>query len=383
MFFKPKFNLLLDIGSYSISAYAVDPVDGSIRIGMEKAYLGFQDGEWLDPSETIKQIVSDVIEDMLLNVECKIRAIYVGVPGEFTKLSVKEIKQVYTKGRMISDSDLDELYAKGEDATDSEYVTINCSPIKFTLDSARVTMTPLNMYCNEIKGLVSYTGCKKTFFESIDEAFLKKYAKEIKFVPTCWAEAIGLIDECERDSGALICDVGYISMSVMYLRGDGLLDLESRSLGGAFIAYDLQQGLKIPFSAALTLKPMLDFSINYSETDKFVFSDDGKSYSIDAIRATEIARCRLEEVAEEIGYMINRFKHKVPPYIKLYLTGGSLAEMRGAKSIVSNIIGRSVEVLSAGLPQYNRPRFASLEGLYTVQKQDKSRINFKSIFGLF
>lgn len=378
MLFKPKYNILLDIGSYSISAYAVDPVDSSIRMGIEKNYSGYQNGEWLDDVDNIKQIVSNVLDSTLARIDCSVKNIYVGVPSEFTKISVQELRQVYPKGRPITDKDIDTLYDSGNTTADMSYIAINSSPIVFTLDGRR-TDNPVGSFCNEIKVLASYTLCNKGFYDNIKN-MLSRYTKNVKFVPTAWAEAISLISPKVRDSGALICDVGYISTSVAYMRGDGMLDLASLSRGGAFIASDLMTVLKIPFGAALKLKPMIDFSINYQPSDEFVFTHDKREYRVNAELATEIAIARVEDMAQCIKSIIEGFSHKCAPYLKLYLTGGSLGEMRGVKNIISNIVGRSVEILTPNLPQYNRPRFASLDGINFIQRQDRTRVNFKKIF---
>lgn len=378
--FKPKYNILLDVGSYSISAYAVDPIDGSIRMGIEKNYAGYQDGEWLDDVDTIRGIISSVIDSTLMRIDCKVKEIYVGVPSEFTKVSVNESKQSFPKGKAITDKEIDDLYAMGDKNTDAAYVTINCSPVVFKLDGMK-TMRPIGSFCNTISVVASYTLCNKSFFDNI-ESLLTRYTKAIKFVPTAWAEAISLIDGTERDSGALVCDVGYISTSVVHVHGDGVLDMASLSQGGAYITSDLMTVLKIPFNVALKLKPMIDFSIEYGENDNFTIVCDGKEHVINARLAAEIAIARVEDMARRIKNIIAGFTHKCPPYLKLYLTGGSLAEMRGVINIVKNELGFAVEILSPTLPQYNRPRFASLDGIYYIQRQNKGRVNIKSIFGL-
>ena len=166
-----------------------------------------------------------------------------------------------------------------------------------------------------------------------------------------------------RDRYVLLVDCGYITTSVMLIRGDGLLFMNSFSLGGGYITADLSQCLKLSFSVAENLKRKLDLSWRAKPSDTYDIYVNDYVKTIDASMANSITEERINMIGDYIQKCLDRCEYDFPEYIPVYLTGGGLNFTKGAKEVLSRKIGRKVELVSPVLPHTNRPDFSSEIGV--------------------
>ena len=93
---------------------------------------------------------------------------------------------------------------------------------------------------------------------------------------------------------------------------------------------------------------------------------------IRAAEACEIVRARLEYFAEVVASVIA--STDTPTYIPVYLTG--FTSIRGARTVLSAGLGRTVELCAPKVPGFTRPEDSSAISLFTVaetmQKNDRN-----------
>lgn len=357
---------VLDFGSSTITAIIGERgVNGTFRIkGKGYAdYAGFQNGEFLE-SEQVKMAVAFAISNAEMESGLKVYDIYVGVPGEFSTVVCREARVNFGKRKKIGENEIKAFYnAANIFKKHPTHSVINQSPIYFTLDDGKRIINPIGMGSTSLGGFVSFILAENNFLDFVNHILDELQIRKAGFISTCLAEMLYLFDPSIRDRYAILVDCGYITTSVMLGRGDGLLFMNSFSMGGGHIAGDLAQCLKIPFSEAESLKRKIVLSWNASEDDTYEIQ--GKEYisPFSAVAANQIAEDRIDMICSYILKCLARCEFEFPEYIPIYLTGGGLNYIKGIKDVMSRRLGRRVELVQPSIPNISRPDFSSEIGV--------------------
>lgn len=162
-----------------------------------------------------------------------------------------------------------------------------------------------------------------------------------------WAESIHLIDVENRDkNSAVLCNIGYLTTEVSYISGDGLLALNSFSLGGGHIAYDLSYGIKVPYDTACFVKSNIDFNVQEGKGKNIDIRTNNGTETFEQDYINMIACARLEEIVNKINAIIKSYNIEYPKYLKLYLTGRGIADMKGVRSVIAELSGRACDIIN-------------------------------------
>lgn len=357
---------ILDIGSMAITAMVGERgVNGTFRIkGKGEAdYAGFQNGEFLEP-EQVKYAIGLAISNAETVYGSKISEIYVGVPGEFTSVICRDTCINFAKRKKINDNDLKQLYFVGNIyKKHPTHSVINQSPIYFTLDDGRRLIEPRGMVSTKLRGFISYVLAEKNLLDFIDDILAELNIRKIGYISSCLAEMMHLFDPTVRDRYAILVDCGYITTSVMLARGDGLLFLNSFSMGGGYITGDLSQCLKISFAEAESLKRKVVLSWDAKESDTYEVQGKDFISPYSAVATNQIVQDRIDMIAGYIQKCLDRCEFEYPEYIPIYLTGGGMNYIKGVRDYLSRRLGRRVELVAPNLPHISRPDYSSEVGL--------------------
>ncbi len=359
---------ILDIGSSQITVLIGERgVNGTICInGMGVCdYDGFAQGEWLDP-EHLPHALAHAINSAQSNSGVKINHIYVGVPGEFTSVVCKEAGLVLGRRRKVTDTDVFNLMNAGDNFDEQYYEVINIQPIYYSLDNDRRTVQPVGVKSSKLGGILSYVLAETSFTAYIRKILNDFEIQSVDFVSSVLAESLLLFDEEERDKTAVLIDIGYITSTVAVVRGDGLLALNSFSMGGGHISGDLATVLGISFTDAESLKRKVILSINAGENDIYEINGKNGVKTLPAKYVNEIVAHRVSTLAKNAAKCLSLCEYEIPDYIPFSLTGGGIGFIRGARDILSAHLGRDVEVVSPRLPQVGRPNLSSSWGLLNM-----------------
>ena len=104
---------VIDFGSSKIVVFVGKKTpDGFLIVARgESKYAGFYDGEWLEP-ERLSDAVSYALRQAEQSYGRQIREVFVGVPGEFTSVTVGEATNLYRFKKRITKDDVNEIYKK-------------------------------------------------------------------------------------------------------------------------------------------------------------------------------------------------------------------------------------------------------------------------------
>ena len=366
---------VLDVTSRLISAIVgskrAQSVFG-IKSLVEKQHQGYENGEWFDKDDTV-DIAKSVLLDAMKSAESRTKKLFIGVPAEFVTVVTKEVGIRLDRQRRVIDDDIDYLLKKGDDFDTDKYLTINTSAIYYSVNGdEKIYSDVRDMEATGVDACVSYMLCERSFVKTFDEVASSLGFTDVRYVATCWAECMSLLEKEQRDSVYMLIDIGYLSSSVCIAKGEGILEMKSFSMGGAHICADIYEALDVPFDMAEEAKRLVDINLNYN--DEAVLVGDGENV-VYAADACEIAKNRLDVFADVISDIFKEIEEDAPSYVPVYLTGEGVASMRGAKKYLSEQLGKNIEVVTPKLPGFVKPDDCSKASLL-VMADNLSKFNF-------
>ena len=372
-----KYVSVLDFGSSKISVMIAESgINNTFNIlgTGEVEYSGFQNGEFIEP-EKLYEAVANCIVKAETNSGLKIEKLHIGVPAEFTFVECKNSSIAFNKKVKIGDEEVSELFSLASREIKYEKASIiSRSPIYFLLDDSRKVIDPKGEVSTRLSGLVSFVIADNRFIDIVDGIVNNMGLKEVEYVSSALSESLFLLDPQVRDSGAILIDIGYLTTSVAFVKGDGLLALNHFSVGGGHISADLCQVLQISFKEAESLKRKVVLSLSATDSDFYEANFDGVITPVSAKLTNEIVASRLDMINGLINKCLTKMRSVLPQgsnYLPIYLTGGGVCLLKGGRDYISKGVGENVEVLSSKVPQLSKPTYSSVLGLLDLALKEK------------
>lgn len=260
-------------------------------------YDGYDESAFFDTDK-----LSDAVFRAVSAVEriCgeRLRHLYVGVPGAFTRVIPREQVIGFPKRRTIGHKDLAALFASGREPLDGYRCIRATSMIYVTSDDRRV-VDPVGLSSASLSGVLSYFYCSDYFAETMERIF-SGMKIELSFLPAEYAMATYLIPSETRDEYALFLDVGFMSSSLCVLLGNGVLAQRTYFVGKGQIAAVLMQRFSLPYDAAVALLAKANLFVR-SNSGKTEVSVQGVSYEVDTDELIEAVKEGLDAICEAIG----------------------------------------------------------------------------------
>lgn len=355
---------VLEIGSSKITAVVAERGINNtfiIKSRYSYEYEGYGDGQFYNLEE-LSNVISKAVLTLRNATNKELFTIYVGVPGEFSQVYVKNSQISFSSKKKIKPEDEDALYDSAFVMQLGKNKLINRSAVVYELDDCRRLANPIGSYSEILKGKLTFVVAKSYFIDVISSAINQNGVLNIEWISTTMAQAMYLLDDETRDRLAVVCDVGYISTTVSIIHGDGILYQDSFSYGGGYVTAMLTERFNLSFEVAEKLKRKANLcAINQLGNYDVIEDDDGKFYNGEQIN--ECILSSLDELCEKISNSLDASGYVIPEYVSLMITGGGITYLRGAKEHVANRLGMSVEVLSPKVPMMDKPTESTLLSL--------------------
>ena len=323
-------------------------------------YDGFMDGEWNAPT-----LVSQAIQDSIAEAEAqshrRIREVYVGVPGEFSRVYVIET-QVQLQGAdpRVTPADVERVFIQAtEEVQPLRGAIIHRSPAWFMVDEGKKTMEPVDMKGSTLRAMVSFIVADQFFLNDVSNRMAQLGLTVKGFYSTPMGEALLFLTPEDRDRTAVLVDVGYLSTEVMTVEGDALIFHKVLPVGGAHITLDLVTGLEAPMAQCEQIKR--GYVFNTSGEDKQEAAEGGEAFTHEQV--ARVLEPRGDEIAAMIQDRIDHSGVRLGSWSNIYLTGGGIAPMNGGRVYLSNQLGRAVRQPAAKTAKLNSPIYSSALGL--------------------
>ena len=344
----------------------------ALKASKTEPYDGYDESAFFDTDK-----LSDAVFRAVSAVEriCgeRLRRLYVGVPGAFTRVIPREQVIGFPKRRTIGHKDLAALFASGRESLDGYRCIRATSMIYVTSDDRRV-VDPVGLSSASLSGVLSYFYCSDYFAETMERIF-SGMKIELSFLPAEYAMATYLIPSETRDEYALFLDVGFMSSSLCVLLGNGVLAQRTYFVGKGQIAAVLMQRFSLPYDAAVALLAKANLFVR-SNSGKTEVSVQGVSYEVDTDELIEAVKEGLDAICEAIGGFLEECSARELDFKPLYVSGEGLAEIRGALEHVSKRVSRVCEMLAPDLPYYNKPAMSSRIALTDLAYEDQRKSGF-------
>ncbi len=374
---------VLDFGSSKLTAIIAERgVNNTFNIHGtgEVEYAGFYQDEFVEP-EKLASAIEEVLTKVQTNSGKHIDRLFVGVPAEFSFCKTKSGGVAFKKRTRIGQNEIFAFFnVVSEGMKEANSVVINRSPIYFTLDDNKKCMNPKGQVSTKLAGEISFIFAENYFIDNISRILSNLGIDNVEYVSSPLAESIYLIDPEIRDTGAILIDCGYITTHVALVKGDGLVGLNTFSVGGGHITTDLCQILELGFKDAESLKRKIVLSLDATDDDFYeIVSPNGTTTPVSAKLTNEITLARLDMIAGLISRSLTILKNNNNGFLPVYLTGGGICYLKGGRDYLSKSIGTNVEILSPQVPQLNRPHFSSVLGILdlVLSQLESQKISFK------
>lgn len=353
---------VLDVGSSKITVVVGERgVNKTFVIKGKKSfnYEGFADGTFFDV-EQLKTVLTSAIEYLKSVKRQNIEDLYIGVPGEFTRVTVKDAQISFDKKKKITEVEIERLFDSAFVVSGSG-VLINRSAIRYELDDLRRLANPIGCISEILKGKLTFIVCQNYFIETFDNILNSLGIKQKEYVSSPLAQSMYLIEPDTRDRIAMLLDVGYITSTFTLIQGDGILYQKTFSFGGGYITASIAEKYTLDFSTAEELKRKVNMcKISQTEYDN-IGAENGEYYSSEEL--IKIIKENLDLLCEKVSDAIDDTGYVIPEYVPLFITGGGISYLRGAKWYLANRLGFSVELVSLLVPLLDNPTESSLFSL--------------------
>ncbi|MBQ4535266.1 MAG: hypothetical protein IJA22_00410 [Clostridia bacterium] len=357
---KKKLVSVLDIGSAKLTVLtASEGVNKNIVVHgrSEVEYSGFADGELFEP-EKLSEKIGKAIENVELASNCAIKDLVVGIPAEFCFCTTRKINLSFAKKLKLTPQSIKEIYEMGIEGEENT-IPISVEPIYNILDDGKKIIDASGQKTTKLTAFVSVIFAKKDFIDLINETLSRLGVVSVRYTCSALCETQYLLGDLASE--AMIIDVGYLTTSIAVGKGRGLVNLFSFSQGGAHIMADLAECLELSLAEAEALKNKIVLTIQPSANDYYEVSNGAMERKIFIKVANEIVVSRLEYIAKLITICLERCD--IEEYFPIYLTGGGITGIKGAKEIVSSVLGRTIGIISPTIVEYNKPYCSSLVSL--------------------
>lgn len=371
---------VIDVGTSKIAVLTGNRgINNTLKITASsfQEYAGYYDGEFVEP-EKLNEDMSNALAKAEIDAGTKIKKVYVGVPADFSTCVTKQFMQNFNDKLKIEQSDILEIYQKANELKDNEkYVLISCSPIYFVLDDGRKTLNPIGEKTSRISGEISYIYAEKDFISKINVALRHFGISVVEYLSSTLSENMYLISDANRQSPSIIVNCGFVSTSVSITYGNGLLALNSFSVGGGQIVSDLSDCLKISYKEAEDLKKQIVLSVVPQLSDGYELKRQNQTSLISMAEANDVVSARLEMICSLINKCLTATQKKDLYKMPFYLTGGGICFIKGAKDFLSKYFGVNVEILSPPNLQLSKPNYSTLLGLLNsaINQEQKHKTN--------
>ena len=358
---------ILDIGSCKL-VFAVGHKNsiGSCDVSVFSwiLYDGYYEGEFINVDGLLDDVTKVYQKANLHKIP---KTLYIGVPAEFSKIDVKSYYLNLGKERLISNSIINEVHSKGDRYTNEDgWEVFSSAAINYLLDDERCVVNPYGERATTIKATISYMLVKSEFVQMFDVIAHELGFEDTKYISSPWAVATRFVDEDVREFGALSLDVGFGTTSLSYIKGEGLVKLESASLGKGSIYSKLATQLSVSFDDALSIEHSINLDYEALEGALYTVFADKQTKTFKAKDVNAAICAKIKEISDFVNNVINEDKGLIPESTIVFLTGGGLVGIKGSLITLEKQLSRRVRGRAPGINNYDKPYYASMYALLDV-----------------
>ncbi len=366
--------VVVEIGSSKLACVVASRgINGifNIKARAEEEYAGFLEGDFVEPS-----LLEDALKSLFGEIQSvykkKIEKIFVGVPAEFSKVASAKEQSTFRLKRAVRKADIDLLMQQAAKDVEEDGMELLCvEPIFYELDDSRKTNSPIGIKAGKIVAELSVVLAQSSFISMLNKIFARMGVVQVEYLCEPLCEAMMILEKEERERTCIVIDVGARTTSVAFVKGDGLTNLTSFSMGGSHITSDISQACGISYNDASNLKKQIVLSLRGGQDDFYeLVTLGGRVAKIPLSYANEAVMYRLNIIAKTVNECIRLFAKEYVPYYPIYLCGAGVSKIRGGKDYFAKCIARNISYGVPPIPAMDKPELASILGLLNAALQE-------------
>lgn len=354
----------IDFGTSKIACVIGGMQDGAVRpVGLGSVeYAGFREGHWLD-EDAMPDAVLEAIEAAEKQAGSRCRELFVGIPGEFTRVYFRK-SEIVPSGRdgTVTQEDLDRLAAMATDfAALAEVKVVRVRSVAWKLDGKLCTEAPLGEKGALLVGFVSIVAAEESFTRSVEALMACVQVAVVGFIPSVVAlgamveSAEALCPGSTEERTTVIIDCGHFSTDLIVSQYGQVVDHKSIAEGGYHLTQDLSQVMRLSPQEAAAAKSRCAVGIQPSGNGLLNLVSGETSITIDARLAQDVLEARIDDIAARVKKELERFHITLGEGIHVVLTGSGLGQVRGAREYISQRLGSTVRSISQSTSQVPSP----------------------------
>lgn len=342
----------------------------------EAKYEGLKNGRWLK-SSNVEEAVAKALELAEKKARKRIKEIFVGVPGVFTKIVCQQ-GYAKTLGSRVTVSDIQRLVQDAEQGyDDSLYTVVNSTPVYFVLEDGHHYIDVIEAEASELHGVVSLIFAKNEFIDDATALLQSLGVKVTAFIPEVLAESLFLVPAQERDCSAVLLNVGYYDTNVTVVYGDAIVYNKTIQAGGMHIANDLSIVINMDVDTAEQIKKRYSFGLENTGTKLYDYAKQqgsGRLEKYSHALVSEVIDARVEHLCMLVCNAFEQSPLSIARRTRIYLSGGGIAMMKGAKEMLQRLLKRQVRISTIEAPQLSTPNYYTVLALLDYVFDEKCHI---------
>ena len=187
-----KSGAVLDVGSAKVTVLigerGVNKTFVFKGVHSEK-YDGYANAAFFDTKD-LQRAVAASLEGAERNCGDRIRSIYVGVPGEFSRVINSRCMTSFRSKRRVTANDVDVLFANGFYEPVRGFTPVRQTAVCYVTSDRRRTIDPVGMISDSLEGYLCYFLADDRYIEILRNILLEYGVREVHFLPAALAEAL-------------------------------------------------------------------------------------------------------------------------------------------------------------------------------------------------
>jgi cell division protein FtsA len=212
---------------------------------------------------------------------------------------------------------------------------------------------------SELRGKVSFILARKQYIEDTKQILESAGVKVKGFIPEILAESLFLVPPEERDASAVLLNIGFYDTNVSVVYGDAVVYNKTINAGGMQLTNDLSLVMNIDLEMAEQIKKQYCFGLENTGIKLYDYArpKDGRVEKFSHSLVTEVIEARVEHLCELISEAFEHSPISIARRTRIFLSGGGLSMMKGARDILEHLLKRQVRVTKIGAPQLSTPNY--------------------------
>lgn len=359
--------LVFDIGSSKIRAMlACRGVNDTFIIRSQAVldYAGFYEGRFLE-QDNLVDVFYQVLNMLDVKPDKNLNKVYIGVPAEFSSVINTTASINFGEKKKIKKADMDTLfYSASEKAKEENVEILTVCPILYRLDEGRVVSQPIGEYASTISGELSVIYGGRNFISLFNQIVGSLGFESVEYISEPLSEGFFCLSSDDREDLNMVINVGDLTTSVSFVKGEGLVNLYSFSYGGGHITNDLSEAFELSLQEADRLKRQVVLSLKGRNNDYYeLMSDSGKIVKIPLNEANQVVGYRLDAIGSAITQCLQLFSKEYIPYLPVSLTGSGVSLIKGGRDYLAKCLGRNISYGVPPIPGKEKPQNSSILSL--------------------